>query len=122
MWGLEILIAISYVDDTEVFKTCLDYWNMFAADVSGATPCPCPSCFHHHHVHALLVMAMWTWHATAFLADDTACLQCVGPVLGAYHMLHQQRGFLQPLLVCLHCRCLASPARRGCRRWWDSRC
>jgi exportin-1 len=35
VWGLEILIAISYVDDTEVFKTCLDYWNMFAADVSG---------------------------------------------------------------------------------------
>ncbi|XP_068667938.1 protein EXPORTIN 1A-like [Aristolochia californica] len=25
--GLEYLISISYVDDTEVFKVCLDYWN-----------------------------------------------------------------------------------------------
>ncbi|WJX77589.1 Exportin-1 [Trifolium repens] len=25
--GLEYLINISYVDDTEVFKDCLDYWN-----------------------------------------------------------------------------------------------
>ncbi|CAJ1934058.1 unnamed protein product [Sphenostylis stenocarpa] len=25
--GLEYLINISYVDDTEVFKVCLDYWN-----------------------------------------------------------------------------------------------
>ncbi|XP_042513165.1 protein EXPORTIN 1A [Macadamia integrifolia] len=25
--GLEYLIGISYVDDTEVFKVCLDYWN-----------------------------------------------------------------------------------------------
>ncbi len=24
--GLDYLIAISYVDNTEVFKTCLDYW------------------------------------------------------------------------------------------------
>lgn len=31
--GLENLIAISYVDDTEVFKTCLDYWNVFVADI-----------------------------------------------------------------------------------------
>ncbi|KAJ0983140.1 hypothetical protein J5N97_011395 [Dioscorea zingiberensis] len=26
--GLEYLINISYVDDTEVFKVCLDYWNL----------------------------------------------------------------------------------------------
>lgn len=31
--GLENLINISYVDDTEVFKTCLDYWNVFVADI-----------------------------------------------------------------------------------------
>lgn len=31
--GLENLINISYVEDTEVFKTCLDYWNMFVADI-----------------------------------------------------------------------------------------
>ncbi|MBA0710152.1 hypothetical protein Golax_025145, partial [Gossypium laxum] len=27
LMGLEYLINISYVDDTEVFKVCLDYWN-----------------------------------------------------------------------------------------------
>ncbi|WJX83647.1 hypothetical protein P8452_66295 [Trifolium repens] len=26
-WDLNILSNISYVDDTEVFKDCLDYWN-----------------------------------------------------------------------------------------------
>ncbi|KAG0501481.1 hypothetical protein HPP92_001553 [Vanilla planifolia] len=26
--GLDYLIGISYVDDTEVFKVCLDYWNL----------------------------------------------------------------------------------------------
>lgn len=31
--GLELLVAISYVDDTEVFKTCLEYWNYFVPDV-----------------------------------------------------------------------------------------
>lgn len=31
--GLENLINISYVDDREVLKTCLDYWNVFVADV-----------------------------------------------------------------------------------------
>lgn len=31
--GLEQLIAISYVDDVEVFKTCLDYWNLFVSDI-----------------------------------------------------------------------------------------
>jgi exportin-1 len=31
--GLENLIGISYVEDTEVFKTCLDYWNVFVADI-----------------------------------------------------------------------------------------
>ncbi len=24
--GLEYLVNISYVDNTEIFKTCLDYW------------------------------------------------------------------------------------------------
>ncbi|XP_008792647.1 protein EXPORTIN 1A-like [Phoenix dactylifera] len=31
--GLEYLIGISYVDDTEVFKVCLDYWNSFVLDL-----------------------------------------------------------------------------------------
>ena len=31
--GLEQLINISYVEDDEVFKICLDYWNFFVPDV-----------------------------------------------------------------------------------------
>eukprot|EP00878_Enallax_costatus_P008164 GHUV01008537.1.p1 GENE.GHUV01008537.1~~GHUV01008537.1.p1 ORF type:complete len:557 (+),score=174.07 GHUV01008537.1:920-2590(+) len=31
--GLNNLVAISYVSDREVLKTCLDYWNVFVADV-----------------------------------------------------------------------------------------
>lgn len=31
--GMDYLIHISYVDDMEVFKTCLDYWNFFVPDV-----------------------------------------------------------------------------------------
>jgi hypothetical protein len=36
--GLDHLVNISYVDDDEVFKICLDYWNFFVPDVySSAT-------------------------------------------------------------------------------------
>ena len=31
--GLEYLVSISFVDETEVFKTCLDYWNYFVPDL-----------------------------------------------------------------------------------------
>ncbi|GLC60282.1 Exportin-1 [Pleodorina starrii] len=31
--GLDYLVNISYVDNTEVFKTCLDYWNFFVPDI-----------------------------------------------------------------------------------------
>jgi len=31
--GLEILVTISYVEDDEVLKICLDYWNFFVPDV-----------------------------------------------------------------------------------------
>ncbi|XAR52092.1 hypothetical protein NMG60_11019991 [Bertholletia excelsa] len=34
--GLEYLINISYVDDTEVFKVCLDYWNSFVLELFEA--------------------------------------------------------------------------------------
>ncbi|XP_010931803.1 protein EXPORTIN 1A [Elaeis guineensis] len=34
--GLEYLIGISYVDDTEVFKVCLDYWNVLVLDLFEA--------------------------------------------------------------------------------------
>lgn len=31
--GLDLLVNVSYVDDDEVFKICLDYWNFFVPDV-----------------------------------------------------------------------------------------
>lgn len=31
--GLELLLGISYVDDQEIFKTCLDFWRKFAHDL-----------------------------------------------------------------------------------------
>ncbi|XP_020080083.1 protein EXPORTIN 1A-like [Ananas comosus] len=34
--GLEYLIWISYVDDTEVFKVCLDYWNILVQELFEA--------------------------------------------------------------------------------------
>ncbi|KAM7273898.1 hypothetical protein ACFE04_028562 [Oxalis oulophora] len=34
--GLEYLINISYVDDTEVFKVCLDYWNCLVLELFDA--------------------------------------------------------------------------------------
>ncbi|CAH9110042.1 unnamed protein product [Cuscuta europaea] len=34
--GLDYLINISYVDDTEVFKVCLDYWNSLVLDLFEA--------------------------------------------------------------------------------------
>ncbi|GMI78901.1 EXPORTIN 1, ARABIDOPSIS THALIANA EXPORTIN 1, exportin 1A, HEAT-INTOLERANT 2 [Hibiscus trionum] len=34
--GLEYLIHISYVDDTEVFKVCLDYWNSLVLELFDA--------------------------------------------------------------------------------------
>ncbi|PSS11884.1 Protein EXPORTIN 1A like [Actinidia chinensis var. chinensis] len=34
--GLEYLISISYVDDTEVFKVCLDYWNSLVMELFQA--------------------------------------------------------------------------------------
>ncbi|XP_073003374.1 protein EXPORTIN 1A-like [Typha latifolia] len=34
--GLEYLIGISYVDDTEVFKVCLDYWNVLVLELFEA--------------------------------------------------------------------------------------
>lgn len=41
--GLDYLVSISYVENTEVFKTCLDYWNFFVPDIytsscTGADP------------------------------------------------------------------------------------
>ncbi|CAH8336370.1 unnamed protein product [Eruca vesicaria subsp. sativa] len=35
--GLEYLISISYVDDTEVFKVCLDYWHSLVLELSTAS-------------------------------------------------------------------------------------
>ncbi|KAL8545486.1 hypothetical protein ACS0TY_005579 [Phlomoides rotata] len=37
LMGLEYLINISYVDDTEVFKVCLDYWNSLVSELLKLT-------------------------------------------------------------------------------------
>ena len=31
--GLDYLLSISFVDEDEIFKICLDYWNFFVPDV-----------------------------------------------------------------------------------------
>nr|KAJ0192856.1 hypothetical protein LSAT_V11C800390030 [Lactuca sativa] len=36
LMGLEYLLSISYVDDTEVFKVCLDYWNSLVLELFEA--------------------------------------------------------------------------------------
>ncbi|XP_019195509.1 PREDICTED: protein EXPORTIN 1A-like isoform X2 [Ipomoea nil] len=36
LMGLEYLINVSYVDDTEVFKVCLDYWNSLVLELYEA--------------------------------------------------------------------------------------
>ncbi|KAM0043308.1 putative importin-beta domain, armadillo-like helical, exportin-1/Importin-beta [Helianthus debilis subsp. tardiflorus] len=36
LMGLEYLLNISYVDDTEVFKVCLDYWNLLVLELFEA--------------------------------------------------------------------------------------
>ncbi|GMI88753.1 EXPORTIN 1, ARABIDOPSIS THALIANA EXPORTIN 1, exportin 1A, HEAT-INTOLERANT 2 [Hibiscus trionum] len=36
LMGLEYLINISYADDTEVFKVCLDYWNSLVLELFDA--------------------------------------------------------------------------------------
>ena len=33
LMGLDYLLKISFVEDDEVFKICLDYWNFFVPDV-----------------------------------------------------------------------------------------
>jgi exportin-1 len=38
--GLLVLINISYVDDVEVFKTCLDYWHTFVSDIFNSICAP----------------------------------------------------------------------------------
>eukprot|EP00798_Chlamydomonas_sp_ICE-L_P000521 gene521-1934_t len=35
--ALEYLVQISFVENLEVFKTCLDYWNFFVPDVYAST-------------------------------------------------------------------------------------
>ncbi|KFK37753.1 hypothetical protein AALP_AA3G025500 [Arabis alpina] len=48
--GLEYLISISYVDDTEVFKVCLDYWNSLVLNLYGSN---------HHFGHPALTPGLF---------------------------------------------------------------
>lgn len=38
--ALQYLILISEVEETEIFKICLDYWNVLAAELYRETPNP----------------------------------------------------------------------------------
>ena len=38
--ALQYLILISEVEDTEVFKICLEYWNALASDLYRENPLP----------------------------------------------------------------------------------
>ncbi|KAG7623826.1 Importin-beta N-terminal domain [Arabidopsis thaliana x Arabidopsis arenosa] len=48
--GLGYLISISYVDDTEVFKVCLDYWNSLVLELFGTR---------HHACHPALTPSLF---------------------------------------------------------------
>ncbi|XP_078175764.1 protein EXPORTIN 1A-like [Carex rostrata] len=54
--GVEYLIGISYVDDTEVFKVCLDYWNLFVLELFEA---------HHHQIDPVAAVSMMGLQPTA---------------------------------------------------------
>ena len=41
--GLDYLLKISFVEDDEVFKICLDYWNYFVPDVYSRCAAAVPS-------------------------------------------------------------------------------
>ncbi len=43
MQSLHYLILISEVDETEIFKICLEYWNTLAADLYRENPYPSTS-------------------------------------------------------------------------------
>lgn len=38
MIGLEYLIKFSYVDDTQIFEVCLDFWSFFVSEPDIVTP------------------------------------------------------------------------------------
>ncbi|GAQ89407.1 exportin 1 [Klebsormidium nitens] len=48
--GLDYLLSISYVEDVEVFKVCLDYWNILVSDLfqteANAEPAAAPLGLH----------------------------------------------------------------------------
>ncbi|XP_010276735.1 PREDICTED: protein EXPORTIN 1A [Nelumbo nucifera] len=56
LMGLEYLIGISYVDDTEVFKVCLDYWNSLVLELFDA----------HHNVDNIAAAASMMGHQMPF--------------------------------------------------------
>ncbi|CAN0898072.1 Protein EXPORTIN 1A [Linum grandiflorum] len=61
--GLEYLIKISYVDETEVFKVCLDYWNSLVLELFQA----------HHNLDNPAAANMTTqMHLLHGLVDGTA--------------------------------------------------
>ncbi|XP_027103461.1 protein EXPORTIN 1A [Coffea arabica] len=60
LMGLEYLINISYVDDTEVFKVCLDYWNSLVLELFEA---------HHNSENAAATAMIGLQHMPMGLVD-----------------------------------------------------
>ncbi|KAH9607356.1 hypothetical protein KSS87_020127 [Heliosperma pusillum] len=93
LMGLEYLINISYVDDTEVFKVCLDYWNALVLELFEA----------HHNVDNPAAVANMMGLQTPFLS---------GMVNGMGSHLLQRRqlyaGTMSKLRLLMICR-MAKP-------------
>nr|GMC60863.1 protein EXPORTIN 1A isoform X1 [Ipomoea batatas]GMC68247.1 protein EXPORTIN 1A isoform X1 [Ipomoea batatas] len=93
LMGLEYLINISYVDDTEVFKVCLDYWNSLVLELFEA----------HHNVDNPAMTA-------ALMGLQMPLLPGMADGLGAQQMQRRQlyAGPMSKLRLLMICR-MAKP-------------
>ncbi|XP_019199744.1 PREDICTED: protein EXPORTIN 1A isoform X1 [Ipomoea nil] len=93
LMGLEYLINISYVDDTEVFKVCLDYWNSLVLELFEA----------HHNVDNPAMTA-------ALMGLQMPMLPGMADGLGAQQMQRRQlyAGPMSKLRLLMICR-MAKP-------------
>ncbi|GAB2293891.1 Exportin-1 [Dionaea muscipula] len=91
--GLEYLIRISYVDDTEVFKVCLDYWNSLVLELFEA----------HHNLDNPAAVANMMGLQVQFL---TGMADGIGTQLGQRRQLFS--GTMSKLRLLMVCR-MAKP-------------
>lgn len=110
--GLNNLIKISYVDDTEVFKSCLDYWQLFVADIFGScTTHALPGgCTGAHGVATGWLYAPRVKHAWQQLDDIPAWLVAGFSVAGATLYACTRR------LTLVHGCCFAACSGPSCGR------